>query len=1857
MRRRRSHSRIVLLLLTLVIGGLLTWKTAFPASAQIIPFPTFTTITFDIPRQSESIITKAYNAVKAKIKIATDIAFKNGAQTFLATAVQQFATQLATAAPGQKPLFLTKPSTFFKDVENAAAGQFIDDFTRGLTGASFDQRGQLVGGTTGPGAAGSSERNRFIISRLLRTASDATGDQCQFNCGVDNSITAYTTIPTDPKSYTNFADVPGKNDHDRAVYILNGQLLFDIGVKKTSTDPIVCRNISPQGEAWGFNFGTGSGGSIPPFSTMTFRECYNNLLQVINAEKHDVGEDAKQCLRQCKNGIGGATRSAITRATATDIFSAVENFDIRQSPTAIANRLSRDESDFGQFIQASALLTATVQTKVLGEQTKLNAGTLPRTSKVSEEVLTPKEATSALFGVPFYNNDGQLTYTGTGAADILKGLASFINSPVGKALVTYFKSRCGLNPDVCKGASDPQSEVGRFLFGASSQSGLAAARVQLATLGQVDIISGQPGRDQVDIISQLTSSGLIDSRFGQAVDEKLTVKEAVERNLIDGERTFGFDNNGIEPKDGYPFRSLQYLRKYRVIPVGWELAAKYSKEFSSQNLTLNFLLGQFPMCGQTDQAKVCSVSLKSCTNTTDCQTGDQNGGTCGASPYCGLVDPDWVLKAPQTYCRRQGAGEDILTKEFVCDQNNINKDTGEIFKTNGDRGTDDGAPNCVYDPSTNLHPDVGHWVISRDTNTCADTQSCIAEKSDGTCLAYGYCLQEKETFKFSGTQCDAQNATCTSYTNSQGQTVAYLANTVDATTCTPGSAGCQWYCQKPSFDETKKVWTCTESVGSKIYFTSKAQECNVGDAGCTQFIKIGPGANLLANSGFDLYEGGEVNGAPAPALFTGWDSGPISMTPVAASDALNNTGNTVAVGIVAPGVSDTITQTVDIGGSLEERIFTASVRVKSESACKAQMQLCLGTNCDSSPLAPSAIASVGTDWGTAAVQITIPTKAELNTSETRLTVRIQPGVSNLDPNSGEIDCTGAGLTIDSAQLEEVAGITPYKEYGTSSVLSLNGKRLSCTKADVGCEAYTAVSGGAKVNAIVTPSNRCSADSVGCQIYQRQPITTLPYRDYNPVTQAAITADATIVASKGKQCTAASVGCEEYTNLDAVAKGGEGKEYFSAVKQCARPTNTAVTKTTYYTWVGDAKKGLQLQSVTLVQSSIGEGPCTNLGVGTTTSDPSCNESLETLRAGLCSAADVATNPDCTQYYDQNLNVYYRLKSKTVSVTEDCHPYRNTVDQTDAQYASKKDSIYYLSRSENRTCPAAAASCRAYSGTTGAASRKILSDTFEGREAANWTGGVISSASTVVGGHSLLIQLNGSNGVAFSSIASLKNALQKGKTYILKFTAASAEGSTTPRIRAFFGTGNDTDGTFNANGAAFQSSTDLGVSTRWNTEITPQGPEWQQYSIGPVTLTDDPAVDWRLGVSITGGNVYIDNLSLIETRDTQYLINNSAPQCPATDIGCSAYKDRDNNTVTVTSFNRLCNQQVVGCAAVIDTKNSATPFEQTVKGVTTPADSITQVVNDRGVYCKASAKGCSMYGQPQYIQDSTLKSLKTVYLINNPDRYEADLCLANENSCRLFTQTDGGTVVLKDPGTSTCSYVQNKSGGGAWYITGTTIPCATRAPENLQPVGASCSPVCSGGSRSGKACGIPTSDVNINAVQCPSGGTCVGDLTTAGRIISGNGTVPGTCSENTQCAGNNGCVYQVGVCPQQQNSCTLFRDPANPPSCQSNCSLKLQGGSPIYVDASCVKTVCRSQTGTPGAYEGQNCQNSTQCGAGSICAGSSATTPTTGAPGCAAYTYLKNTLTDDAGTCDGIVDPKQGCLPFNDTSLGGLNFRGQ
>ena len=66
-----------------------------------------------------------------------------------------------------------------------------------------------------------------------------------------------------------------------------------------------------------------------------------------------------------------------------------------------------------------------------------------------------------------------------------------------------------------------------------------------------------------------------------------------------------------------------------------------------------------------------------------------------------------------------------------------------------------------------------------------------------------------------------------------------------------------------------------------------------------------------------------------------------------------------------------------------------------------------------------------------------------------------------------------------------------------------------------------------------------------------------------------------IARTGRTCDASNVGCEEFTNLDEVARGGEGKASYNYLRQCTKP-DAAVCRT-YYTWVGSETSGYQLKT--------------------------------------------------------------------------------------------------------------------------------------------------------------------------------------------------------------------------------------------------------------------------------------------------------------------------------------------------------------------------------------------------------------------------------------------------------------------------------------------------------------------------------------------------------------------------------------------------------------------------------------------------------------------------------------------------------
>ena len=1860
------RSRNTLQRLTLCLGLVLLMATSAaaprPAHAQ---FATISNTIVDVPRTIFQFVDKIKSKIAAAFKVSGDIAFKSSLEIFQARLLQEVQTQLATVGPGQQPLFLTHPKKFFKNVSDAAAGDFIDDFARGVTG------------DTGPGTATSGARGTYLISRLLRAqAGQVVGGvttQCKTDCNNNFSVGSIDLNSVKNMTAKDFkSESPNmyRNIHEQRVLTLSFDIAGSGGIQSkvdSKAGDGACPDVSPIPSTgptypWVIALGQSFPGPMPP------EACLGVLTQLILNERSLAQSETNQCIQNCQTRNDAAT-NAINGFTATDIFSAVKNANARQAPAAVANALSNDKSDIGALLSAAGALTATVQERVLGEQTNLNPNILPVTTKVSDTVKSPSTTASTLLGIPFVGQNGQFTYTGSSVADVLKGVASFLNSPVGKALTNYFKSKCGLNPDLCKGPSNAKSTIGQLVFGSGGPTGVAGAKLLYATLGQADIKTGNPGQNEISITDQLTTSGLIDANFRQAIEETATVQEAIDKGYLDKQKTFGFDKNGLEPTNGYPFRALQYLRKFRVTPVGWELAAKYSQLFDHRDLSLGYLIQRYNTCGQEGN-KVCSRGQKSdqsCQVDSDCGT-DDNGATisCGASPYCGLVDPNWVLKAPQTFCRRQGAGEEVIAKEFVCDQNNVDASTGLTIAagvTCDPKGegtcTDIAAPNCVAS-STNPHPDIGRWVIERNSDTCADAQSCIKENDDGTCLAYGYCVQERQQFKFDGTQCAVENSSCAAYTNSLGQEVAYLQNTLDSRNCNADNAGCTAYCAQPSYNPATQQCNGTDTIN----FTGKVQRCDETQAGCSQFLQTTEGANVLANGGFEYFD--QPINSTFSSVYPSWTkNGGIGTFAVTSDDAGVPASNRAAIRL-SGAAGDSIVQTINTGYDLYERSFTFSVRAKATSACSATLQLAPNSGQAGHPQIPANAADtnmdVTTDWATYAVTLSFPTADVYRYSSP--TYELLAGI-----RLG--GCAANQLVIDSAQLEAGVGATQYKEYGTTNALYLNSKRVSCTAADVGCQGYTPTAGGSEIYGQILDSNRCSADKVGCANFTLEPITGVPPRSGGQVQ---------IVAPKGQICSAADVGCEEYTNLDEVARGGEGKEYFKSVKQCLKPSQvqpadptSPATSATYYTWVGDAKLGYVLRSYDLVKSDVATAPgqfapCTNLTIEPVGQKPRCDDGSRIDTSAICNAANFANNPDCAQYYDSALVVYYRLRSKTVTITDDCHPYRNTVDQG----GTRKDLVYYLSTKENLTCSAQAAGCRAYTGNASGTTRQVMNDTFESNGTANWVGGEATNASVNVGGHSMLIRQSGPSSASVTKDGFLKNQFFANRSYMVSFTAA-ATNTTTPTLQVKLGT---------LSGTTFTPDVTLpgsAVVNGWNENITPPGPEWHTYTLGPIVLPADLPNAQLAFVISAGGDAYVDNVVLTEVNDHVYLISTNVPQCSAAEVGCSAYKNRKGSTDYLTSFNRLCSEQVVGCEAMIDTRNSTTPAAQTVKGVTTPADTVVTMVNNPATYCSAASKGCTAVGQAIYAPDQKLIGYQSVYLINDPDRHSADICRNEELSCQAYTTSSNTTVYFKDPGQQVCDYRTGGDGAGQWYITGTTTLCPTVTPPLVgRPVGASCAAVCrgrcslntsltctqnadcgsaggtcnGGGDRLGKTC-----QTNTDCPGATATNGCTGDVSQNGNIDDGSGHgIVGQCSTNADCSySGNTCVYVAGSCSAQENGCTEYRDPTDPVSCRSECPLSLSlGGSADMVDGACKRTQCQD-----GDRVGQNCHNDADCTDDTgqhTCIGGDGQ-QAVGLPGCRSYYYLRQSIETNSGACNGQVDTAIGCRPFNDTTNPNLNFRGQ
>ncbi|MBI4433344.1 hypothetical protein HY632_01075 [Candidatus Uhrbacteria bacterium] len=1117
---------------------------------------------------------------------------------------------------------------------------------------------------------------------------------------------------------------------------------------------------------------------------------------------------------------------------------------------------------------------------------------------------------------------------------------------------------------------------------------------------------------------------VIDSGFTQAVrqangNKALSVADAIAGGYLHRDWPLVREGTAADqdplcyqgpPNGGYCASNLAKLRGARIIPIGWELAANHPRNIPGDGkisggappVTLGRVIDAFNKSG--DDGK--------------CGTGDAN-----EDEFCGLIDPNWILRYPDQQCRLR-------------------------------------AP-------TEILAQAGSPIRSEE---CRDAPSCLAQDADGRCITegtadrvggYGYCVREKSVWHLNGTSCPASAASCRVLTPRVGNQVALLTSTVDRGVCNAGNAGCAWY----STARSTTGWRTDQ----RRYFTGAVERCQERDEGCTELIdtKVAQ-RNLIRNGGFtdDTIAqrplGWDVEGVASAAVS---DDSPVSGPYLRCRGDLH--GNSICK------------TDIDAATLTTQSVYTlsASVRVAvNPSGADAQdvrvaFQDLIGANQACAITIP--VAERDGQWRSYQVRCTTDVRIDRprivvfdGTDNDAITTIDVDDLMLLEGDVQALFHEGYAAQAPRTYLKVAPADLRCDDVGTDGRLNTANDDASCTQFaractvdDVGCERYTPVGGGVSaVDGRVTELDACPVSCVGYAAFREVE------SNFDGSTDLAY-----FIPSTARQCSAEDVGCSEFTVLDA-ERGGERREYYTDLRRCDKPGTG--NSATYYTWEGSDQQGYQIRSFALRASTADPNSAPEVFGDATTADCQAAYGKSPGQVGY----DPVRTPDCRAFYSQNGTIFHRPISRTVIVTDDCVQFRASHVMGDALCVARGgvvtsgQCIIRGHRPESRSCSAPAASCRAYRGNAGGAVRTIVATDFESLEPPRqgWSVGTPSSESLIVSGRSLRVGAGQTTTYpARETVTGLttEDCAARGGAF-------TAESGSTPSqcVLPLLHVGGTYEVLLVGRGAAEvtvtlreqgQDLTQNGTSAA-NPKSTTFGGAWRQANLGPFILTGVPSTNALVEIAVGAGrDVYLDQIVLREVPQLTTVVKNSwntPQQCDrattAPDaaplargmLGCRAYQTRSNEVVPLRSFTKLCTADVVGCTSFHDTRNSTSRESQTfndttnpeLDDVTVPADGIRYLVNDPKKSCAATAKGCRRFGVPTLDRVGVDRAgvpvadqWKDVLLRDDPDRYTgpgAMLCRDPELFCEEYRGTDGALFHFKDPGNRVCEFRKDVTMGG-------------------------------------------------------------------------------------------------------------------------------------------------------------------------------------------------------------------------------------
>ncbi|MDA3803048.1 MAG: hypothetical protein PF488_04140 [Patescibacteria group bacterium] len=1120
------------------------------------------------------------------------------------------------------------------------------------------------------------------------------------------------------------------------------------------------------------------------------------------------------------------------------------------------------------------------------------------------------------------------------------------------------------------------------------------------------------------------NSCVINDRFMQAINEGVTVGEAIEEGYLNSSWRIEKDYYTNAHNNHFSLRNIKILRKYRVLPLGWEVAIEkaYENEENPKDATLGDLVACFDEFDEYDKF---SSSFEGLNN-----------------DWCeGLVDPSWVLKAPLNYCAKEGAGAQVLSSFLI-----------------------PGMKDVAYANDT-----LSELMVLRDDNYCADNQSCIKEGEGGGCDLYGYCTEEKRTWDFDGNSCSPIANTCQLFTNTESnEKISYLQNTIDYADCNIDNAGCKLYSYNGQYDlDTGNVaWDTNYSLN----LNNNLSSCNNSSQGCSELLRVKPtwGSNLIIDSNFRFID--EDN--KLDANYWDYSGSRVELIEDMSEEIYGQASYRVAK-ITGIGLTAGIRST--------ENLFPKDLQIlpNQNYTLSADVYLAKGQSL-----------TLTLNPGDYSDEKTINQEGEwVNISVT--------GSSNFGLLSPSFEISAENIFLDpvfyfkNVKLELGDWSTGYSSYGSykvyqkllpdyleetcyqdvssaekdfslkedaSSICSNYTKK--CNASEVGCNLYTGVYNNLSLPAQVSSSDYCANECVGYDMY----IARATY--FNPAETE------NIIPANSENCSIQAVGCNEFTNLDAIAEGGENKEYYVSLKHCIKPNTEECGE--FYSWenggIGD------LTRYTLQKDEDGNP----LTVGDL-EEGDCSDIYD------LSPSNPNYNPDCKQFVNVEGENSYKLYSKVVTCSDNCYSYRlsgNNIDKNirseevcegedkevedkswnqsaEVCYVCKNGGtwstvhnacVYQAIPSEGTTCRAQENGCREYNGSNGSNTRIVSAYDFEvdyDGWYSNCEDGVsLSSVSNSEDGQSLLYNASATScdNTTTGQIAKVNIGydINKDKGYTLRFIARSENDAV---ISLYFQDSSSGEKYF-FNSSLETEEPDINIEG---------GGSWQVYEVSLGNLEDEISIDGTLNLS--GDNsILIDNITLTEITDRYYLKKNTSQipdicyydnlgeyQGPDYNLGCTLYRDKDDLSHALHNFTSLCSYDSVGCEQMIDTNNYSSPTKgiwndggdgqcdlEDEDCVEVERDTAIYAVYNRAMSCAPSEAGCSLMGQAS--GEGQSRSWSNVSKVNDPDTYSNTLCLSKDINCDEYKLDSGSYLYFKNPGNNLCVYKSGNEPSNqkkSWY----------------------------------------------------------------------------------------------------------------------------------------------------------------------------------------------------------------------------------